>query len=91
MQLATEMPELAHSNGTRVSHFDSLRTAIAYLSAPDEIKEQVDNSPDPVTERQIKEWERKHRELEEEKQLLASRSQKLPMKTFFGSNARQTT
>lgn len=85
------MPSLIDSNAQSTAHFTGIETAIAYLSAPDEIKEQVDNSPDPVTERQIKEWERKHRELEEEKQLLASRSQKLPMKTFFGSNARQTT
>lgn len=80
------MPEL--SNVSYGIHFDSINSAIAYLSAPDEVKEQVDQSPNPVTEKQIKELERKHRELEEEKQLLASRSQKLPVKTFFGSNAR---
>ena len=85
MRLAEEYPALANRQST--ADFRGVEAAIAYLSAPDEVKEQVDNSPDPVTERQIKEWERKHRELEEEKQLLASRSQKLPMKIFWGSNA----
>lgn len=75
IRLASEMLQLLDSNTTRVSHFDSLRTAIAYLSASEEVKAQVDQSPDPVTEKQIKELERKHRELEEEKQLLATRSE----------------
>ena len=35
MKLASEMPELVDSNGNRGSHFDSIRTAIAYWSAPD--------------------------------------------------------
>jgi hypothetical protein len=91
MQLARDMPELINESVPRGAHFDSINSAIAYLSASEEVKAQIDQSTDPVTEKQIKEWERKHRELEEEKQLLASRSQKLPMKTFFGSNARQTT
>lgn len=89
MKLASDMPSFANFQST--GNFSGVEAAIAYLSASDETKALVDQLPDPVTEKQIKELERKHRELEEEKQLLASRSQKLPMKTFFGSNARQTT
>ncbi len=53
VRLANNLPELSNYKSTY--SLDSIETAIAYLSASDEVKEQVNNSPDPATERQIKE------------------------------------
>ena len=39
MRLSKEMPEL--SNVSYGIHFDSINSAIAYLSAPDEVKTQI--------------------------------------------------
>ena len=56
MRLAREMPELI-SNTTDPSHLKlgNLETAIAYLSADESVQALADQSPDPVTERQIRE------------------------------------
>jgi len=65
-KLADEMPELlTDSNCSHGSNFDSIKTAIAYLASPDEVKEKVNASDSPVTEKQIKEWVAKQKELEE--------------------------
>ena len=40
------MPEL--SNVSSTIHFTGIEAAIAYLSAPDEVKAQVDESAEPV-------------------------------------------
>lgn len=50
MKLASEMPQLIDSNWNRSSNFDSINAAIAYLSAPEEVKSEVDSSTEPVTE-----------------------------------------
>lgn len=50
MKLANEMPQLLDSNTKHAAHFDSIRSAIAYLSAPEEVKSEVDSSTEPVTE-----------------------------------------
>jgi hypothetical protein len=47
MKLSSEMPQLIDSNWNRSSNFDSIKTAIAYLSAPDEVKAEVDASSEP--------------------------------------------
>ena len=46
MRLSKEMPEL--SNVSSTIHFTGIEAAIAYLSAPDEVKAQVDESAEPV-------------------------------------------
>ena len=51
MQLAREMPELINESVPSTARFTGIEAAIAYLSAPDEVKAQVDESPDPVTEK----------------------------------------
>ena len=43
------MPQLISSNPPREANFDSINTAIAYLSASDEVKAEVDTSSEPVT------------------------------------------
>jgi hypothetical protein len=42
MKLASDMPQLIDSNKNYSSYFSSINAAIAYLSAPDEVKAQVD-------------------------------------------------
>ena len=59
MRLATELPALL-SNTTDPSYFNSVEAAIAYLSAPDEVKAEVDSSPEPVTEKLIKQLKADH-------------------------------
>lgn len=54
MKLSSEMPQLIDSNWNRSSNFDSINTAIAYLSASEDVKAEVDASPEPVTEKLIK-------------------------------------
>ena len=54
MKLASEMPQLLDSNTSHGTHFDSIKTAIAYLSASEEVKAEVDASTEPVTEKLIK-------------------------------------
>lgn len=44
------MPQLIDSNTNYSSHFDSINTAIAYLSASEEVKAEVDASTEPVTD-----------------------------------------
>ena len=51
MRLSKEIPEI--SNDAYRHHFDSLNSAIAYLSASEETKVQVDQSSAPVTKKQI--------------------------------------
>ena len=46
MKLAENYPVLA--NRSYKSDFDSIKAAIAYLSAPDEVKTKVDESAEPV-------------------------------------------
>lgn len=48
MQLARDMPELINESVPRGAHFDSINSAIAYLSASEEVKAQIDQSTDPV-------------------------------------------
>ena len=51
------MPELlTESNVQRAVHLNSVHSAIAYLSAPEEVKERVEAAEEPVTEKQIKDW-----------------------------------
>ncbi|HMT93908.1 DUF3102 domain-containing protein [uncultured Thiothrix sp.] len=50
IKLAKEMPQLIDSNTNYSSHFDSINTAIAYLSASEEVKAEVDASTEPVTD-----------------------------------------
>jgi hypothetical protein len=60
MRLAQEMPQLIDSNTSHGTHFDSIKTAIAYLSAPDDVKAEVDTSAEPVTEKLIKQLKADH-------------------------------
>ena len=46
MRLSKEMPELSNDKSTY--NFTGIEAAIAYLSAPDEVKAQVDESAKPV-------------------------------------------
>lgn len=50
MKLANEMPQLIDSNTKSTSYFSGIEAAIAYLSAPEEVKSEVDSSTEPVTE-----------------------------------------
>lgn len=61
--LSKEMPQLLNSNTSHGTHFDSIKTAIAYLSAPDEVKAQVDESAEPVTEKQINDLKKQYQAL----------------------------
>jgi hypothetical protein len=65
MKLASEMPLLL-SNTKTSSHLDGLEAAIAYLSASDEVKARVDESPEPVGHRTIKTWEAEYKAAQEE-------------------------
>ena len=67
MRLSKEMPEL--SNVSSTIHLTGIEAAIAYLSAPDEVKAQVDESAEPVTEKQINDLKKQYQALEEEKRL----------------------
>ena len=58
MRLSKEMPEI--SNDNHGYHFDSIKTAIAYLSASDDVKAEVDASTEPVTEKLIKQLKADH-------------------------------
>ena len=58
MRLSKEMPEL--SNVSYWIHFDSI---------PDDVKAQVDESPEPVTEKQINDLKKQYQALQEEKRL----------------------
>lgn len=61
MKLAREMPQLVENKTEARFRFESIRSAIAYLTASDEVKEKVDAAPEaPVTEKQIKTWEREY-------------------------------
>ena len=55
MKLANGMPQLSKSD--LQDTFDSINTAIAYLSASEETQNKVQSSAEPVTEKQIKQWE----------------------------------
>jgi hypothetical protein len=55
MKLANGMPQLSKSD--LHDTFDSINTAIAYLSASEETQNKVQAAEEPVTEKQIKQWE----------------------------------
>ena len=75
MRLASEMPCLIDANAQSTAHFTGIEAAIAYLSAPDEVKTQIDESPEPVTEKQINELKKQYQALEDEKRLFENRSE----------------
>lgn len=60
MRLAEEYPSL--SNRHHGTDFDSIKTALAYLSASDEVKAEVDASTEPVTEKLINDLKKQNSE-----------------------------
>ena len=73
MRLSKEMPEI--SNDNRSYHFDSINTAIAYLSASDEVKAEVDTSSEPVTEKLIKQLKVDHEKTLQQKAEVEQRAE----------------
>lgn len=62
MKLFREIPSLSNSPST--VNFTGIEAAIAYLSASEEVKAEVDSSTEPVTEKLINDLKRQHSEEE---------------------------
>ena len=60
MRLSKEMPQLLDSNTKSTSYFTGIEAAMAYLTAPEEVKVEVDSSTEPVTEKLIKQLKADH-------------------------------
>ena len=58
MKLSSELPELSNRQST--ADFKGVEAAIAYLSASDDVKAEVDASTEPVTEKLIKQLKADH-------------------------------
>ena len=73
MKLFREMPNLLNSPST--VNFTGIEAAIAYLSASDDVKAEVDASTEPVTERLINDLKKQHSEALQQKAEVEQRAE----------------
>ena len=73
MRLSKEMPELSNVKSTL--HFTGIEAAMAYLTAPEEVKAEVDTSAEPVTEKLIKQLKADHEKTLQQKAEVEQRAE----------------
>lgn len=75
IKLANEMPQLLDSNTKSTSYFTGIEAAMAYLTAPEEVKVEVDSSTEPVTEKLIKQLKADHEKTLQQKAEIEQRAE----------------